>query len=106
MSKYTDFECYRDEIIPIYQRVGDQPFTHKDIADLATNSTIPRCAARDYIVPLRDKDGRFVRVGRGSKVWQFHPRAAARCRRAIAQQAQDHRYENLAAGLTGGSECA
>jgi hypothetical protein len=94
-----------DHLITIYRRTGDTPFTYGDIADLIPRGVMLRYTVPGIFMPARDAKGNPIKAGSRSRatVWRWHPRAAELCRRAIER---DHRWENLAAGLTGGSECA
>ena len=93
-----------DHLITIYRRTGDTPFTYGDIADLIPCGTMRRYTVPGIFIPARDSKGIPLKGGSRarSNVWRWHPRAAELCRRAIER---DHRWENLAAGLTGGQEC-
>ena len=91
-------------LVTIYRRTGDSQFTHSEIADLISRSAMVRYTAPGIFLLARDQNGAPIKGGsRGrSNVWRWHPRAAELCRQAIER---DHRWENLANGLTGGSEC-
>ena len=92
-------------LVTIYRRTGDSQFTHSEIADLISRGTMLRYTVPGIFIPARDSKGVPLKGGSRarSNVWRWHPRAAELCRQAIER---DHRWENLAAGLTGGSECA
>ena len=94
-----------DHLITIYRRTGDTPFTYGDIADLIPCGAMLRYTTPGIFLPARDSKGVPSKGGSRarSSVWRWHPRAAELCRRAIER---DHRWESLAAGLTGGQECA
>ena len=97
--------AHEDNLVEIYRRTGDTSFTYGDIADLISRSAMVRYTAPGIFLLARDQNGAPIKGGsRGrSNVWRWHPRAAELCRQAIER---DHRWENLANGLTGGSECA
>ena len=94
-----------DRLVTIYRRTGDSQFTHSEIADLIPCGTMLRYTTLGIFLPARDSKGIPLKGGSRarSNVWRWHPRAAELCRQAIER---DHRWENLANGLTGGSECA
>lgn len=94
-----------EHLVQIYRRTGDTQFTYSDIADLLPRGAMLRYTTPGIFVPARDPNGIPLKGGSRdrSQVWRWHPYAAELCRRAIER---DHRWENLAAGLTGGSECA
>lgn len=94
-----------DHLVTIYLRTGDAQFTHSEIADLLPRGAMLRYTTPGIFLPARDSKGIPLKGGSRdrSQVWRWHPRAAELCRRAIER---DHRWENLAAGLTGGHECA
>ena len=94
-----------DHLVAIYRRTGDTSFTHAQIADLISRGAMLRYTVPGIFVPARDANGNPLKAGSRSRatVWCWHPRAAEMCRQAIER---DHRWENLANGLTGGSECA
>jgi len=94
-----------DRLVAIYRRTGDSQFTHSEIADLIPCGTMLRYTTLGIFLPARDSKGIPLKGGSRarSNVWRWHPRAAELCRQAIER---DHRWENLANGLTGGSECA
>jgi hypothetical protein len=93
-----------DHLLAIYRRTGDTPFTYKEIADLIPCGTMLRYTVPGIFIPARDSKGVLLKGGSRarSNVWRWHPRAAELCRQAIER---DRRWENLAAGLTGGQEC-
>lgn len=93
-----------DHLVAIYRRTGDTQFTHSEIADLIPCGVMLRYTTPGIFVPARDPNGIPLKGGSRSRatVWRWHPRAAEMCRQAIER---DHRWENLANGLTGGSEC-
>lgn len=97
--------AHEDHLLAIYRRTGDTSFTYGDIADLIPCGTMLRYTVPGIFIPARDAKGNPIKAGSRSRatVWRWHPRAAELCRRAIER---DHRGENLANGLTGGSECA
>ena len=94
-----------DRLVAIYRRTGDSQFTHSEIADLIPCGTMLRYTTLGIFLPARDSKGIPLKGGSRarSNVWRWHPRAAELCRQAIER---DHRWENLANGLRGGSECA
>jgi hypothetical protein len=93
-----------DRLVAIYRRTGDTQFTHAQIADLIPCGTMLRYTVPGIFIPARDSKGAPLKGGSRarSNVWRWHPRAAELCRQAIER---DRRWENLANGLTGGSEC-
>jgi len=93
-----------DHLVAIYRRTGDTQFTHAQIADLIPCGTMLRYTVPGIFIPARDSNGVPLKGGSRarSNVWRWHPRAADLCRRSIAHQDADHRWENLARGLTGG----
>lgn len=97
--------AHEDHLLAIYRRTGDTQFTHSEIADLIPCGTMLRYTVLGIFLLARDQNGAPIKGGsRGrASVWRWHPRAAELCRQAIER---DHRWENLANGLTGGSECA
>ena len=97
--------AHEDHLLAIYRRTGDTSFTYKEIADLIPCGTMLRYTVPGIFIPARDSKGVPLKGGSRarSNVWRWHPRAAELCRQAIER---DHRWENLANGLTGGSECA
>jgi hypothetical protein len=94
-----------DRLVAIYRRTGDTQFTHSEIADLIPCGTMLRYTVPGIFIRARDSKGVPLKGGSRarSNVWRWHPRAAELCRQAIER---DHRWENLANGLTGRSECA
>ena len=96
--------AHEDQLISIYRRTGDAQFTHSEIADLIPHGAMLRYTTPGIFLPARDQKGAPLKGGSRARatVWRWHPDAAELCRRAIER---DHRWENLAAGLTGGQEC-
>jgi len=103
MSTFSDFHVWEHELIPLYLRVGAGQFCRRDVADIIPAQAATRYAHRGYFVQVRDAAGRKLRIAQDRRVWQLHPKVVSLCKRTIEH---DHRWENLAAGLTGGSECA
>lgn len=101
----TFFRCWEDEIIPIYLRVGNRAFTHPDIADILSSQAVTRYSMKGYFINVRDGAGRKLRSPSRTLTWRLHPRVITLCQRALTER-PDPRWENLAAHLTGGSECA
>lgn len=97
--------AHEDQLISIYRRTGDAQFTHSEIADLIPHGAMLRYTTPGIFLPARDQKGAPLKGGSRARstIWRWHPDAAELCRRAIER---DHRWENLAAGLTGGQECA
>ena len=97
--------AHEDNLVEIYRRTGDTSFTHAQIADLIPCGTMLRYTTPGIFLPVRDLNGALLKGGSRARstVWRWHPRAAELCRQAIER---DHRWENLANGLKGGSECA
>ena len=97
--------AHEDHLLAIYRRTGDTSFTHAQIADLIPCGVMLRYTVPGIFMPARDAKGNPIKAGSRSRatVWRWPPRAAELCRQAIER---DHRRENLAAGLTGGQECA
>ena len=93
-----------DRLVAIYRRTGDTQFTHSEIADLIPCGAMLRYTVPGIFIPARDSKGAPLKGGSRarSNVWRWHPRAAELCRQAIER---DRRWENLANGLTGRSEC-
>ena len=104
MTAFADFRCHEDVIIPIYLRCGGTSFTHRQIADIITAQAVTGFSRSKYFLAVKDANGRRLRSETHAFIWQLNPIVIKRCQRAIAEQ-NDHRWENLAAGLTGGSEC-
>ena len=104
MTAFTDFRCWEDEIIPIYLRVGNRAFNRQEIADILSSQAVTRYSMKEYFINIRDGGGRKLRSPTRSLIWRLHPQVIDLCQRALAER-PDPRWENLAAGLTGGSEC-
>jgi hypothetical protein len=105
MTTFTGFRYWEDEIIPIYLRVGNRAFTRLDIADIISSQAVTRYSMKEYFINVRDDAGRKLRSPTRSLLWRLHPQVIDLCQRALAER-PDPRWENLAAHLTGGSECA
>ena len=99
-----DYHIWADILTAIYRRTGDRPFTHAKISDILPPGHIIRYVSRGYFLRVRDSDGTLAQGGARNRaaVWRWHPRAADLRRSSIAHQDADHRWENLARGLTGG----
>ena len=104
MTTFTGFRCWEDEIIPIYLRVGNRAFSRQEIADILSSQAVTRYSMKEYFINIRDGAGRKLRSPTRSLIWRLHPQVIDLCQRALAER-PDRRWENLAAGLTGGSEC-
>ena len=96
--------AHEGHLVEIYRRTGDTSFTHAQIADLISRGAMLRYTTPGIFLPARDLNGAPLKGGSRARstIWRWHPRAAELCRQAIER---DHRWENLANGLTGGSEC-
>jgi hypothetical protein len=105
MTSFTNFRRWEDEIIPIYLRVGNRAFTRLDIADIISSQAVTRYSMQEYFINIRDDAGRKIRSPTHTYIWRLHPQVITLCQRALAER-PDHRWANLAAHLTGGSECA
>jgi hypothetical protein len=95
------FRVNEDELIPIFIRVGTNPFTHLEIADIIIPQTVTKYANDKYFLPIKDANGRRVRSAGHAFVWRLNQEVVKLCEEAIAEQG-DHRWRNLAEGLTGG----
>ena len=100
MTAFADFRCHEDVIIPIYLRCGGTSFTHRQIADIITAQAVTGFSRSKYFLAVKDANGRRLRSETHAFIWQLNPIVIKRCQRAIAEQ-NDHRWENLAAGLMG-----
>lgn len=100
MTAFADFRCHEDVIIPIYLRCGAKPFTHRQIADIITAGAVTGFSRSKYFLAVKDAAGRRLRSETHAFIWQLNPVVVKRCEKVIVEQ-NDHRWENLAAGLTG-----
>lgn len=81
--KYSDFQVWEDDLIPIYQRYGTRSFTHAEISDIIPHrGVMNRYAEREYFIRVRDHDGSILKRGvRGrANVWRFNDHVAKMCR--------------------------
>jgi len=100
-----DFRVWEDDIIPIYLVVGTEPFSFGQIRHIIRHNVMTRYSAREYIIPVKGPDGRRLYTEDRKPLWRLNPEVATKCTERLAAPDADYRWENLAKGLTGGSEC-
>ncbi|MDD3942286.1 MAG: hypothetical protein PHS18_04145 [Sphaerochaetaceae bacterium] len=104
---FRDFALWEDDILPIYKEVGTEPFCYAQISHIICIQVVTRYSRRKYFLPVKGADGRRVYNADKKPLWQLNSEVIKRCiKRLASPDAEDHRYENLAKGLTGGSGCA
>lgn len=79
MAGFNNFYRYADELVAVYRRFGERPFTYREVSDLVSKRTMSQLMARGYLVchenALKSPKSK-VKTNR----WRLHPGVAEMCR--------------------------